>query len=159
MNRQLAIDQLFDLDAVLDGTQDFRWRGMGDAWYSGVLSGNLLHIRQSVSGVEYRAHSDLNALLRSYFRLDDDLDAIYADISSRDDNVARLVSKYPRLRLLRQPDPWECTVAYICSTTNSIGRIRAACGEDSKSTRTPAGVGRRGSPCFPDAFNSARGRG
>ena len=124
MNRQLAIDQLFDLDAVLDGTQDFRWRGMGDAWYSGVLSGNLLHIRQSVSGVEYRAHSDLNALLRSYFRLDDDLNAIYADISSRDDNVARLVSKYPRLRLLRQPDPWECTVAYICSTTNSIGRIR-----------------------------------
>ena len=104
MNQQFAIDQPFDLDAVLDGTQDFRWHEMGDGWYSGVLSGNLVHIRQSGSGVEYRAHSDLNVLLRAYFRLDDNLDAIYADISSRDDNVARLVTKYPRLRLLRQPD-------------------------------------------------------
>ena len=28
------------------------------------------------------------------------------------------------LRVLRQPDPWECTVAYICSAANNFSRIR-----------------------------------
>ena len=123
MTRQLIIDQPFDLDAVLDGTQDFRWRPRNDDWYSGVLSGNLVHIRQVSGGVEYRADSDLDALLRSYFRLDDDIDAIHADISRRDDRVARLVKKYPYRRILRQPDPWECTVAYICSARSKISKI------------------------------------
>ena len=29
----------------------------------------------------------------------------------------------PYLRLLRQPDPWECTVSYICSANNNVARI------------------------------------
>ena len=123
MTRQLVIDQPFKLDAVLDGTQDFRWCRRKDTWYSGVLSGNLVHIRQVSGGVEYRADSDLDALLRSYFRLDDDIAAIHADISRRDAKVARLAKEYPYRRILRQPDPWECTVAYICSATNNVDRI------------------------------------
>ena len=77
MKRRLIIDQPLDLDAVLDGTQDYRWRELADGWRSGVLDENLVHIRQNDRGVEYRAHTDLDALLRSYFRLDDDTDAIY----------------------------------------------------------------------------------
>ena len=123
MTRRLIIDQPFDLDAILDGTQDFRWRPLKDDWRSGVLSGNLIHIRQVSGGVEYRAGSDLDALLRSYFRLDDDIAAIHADISRRDAKVARLVKKYPYRRILRQPDPWECTVAYICSAKSKISKI------------------------------------
>ena len=125
MERRFIIDQSLDLDAVLDGTQDYRWRKLTDDWRSGVLDENLIHIRQNDCGVEYRAHSNLDALLRSYFRLDDDTNAIYAGISSRDDRVAGLVKEYPHLRILRQPDPWECMVAYICSSNNNVGRIRA----------------------------------
>ena len=88
VTRQLITDRHFDLDAILDGTQDFRWRRWRDHWHSGVLSGNVIHIRQINRGVEYRAHSDLDALLRSYFRLEDDIDAIHADIACRDDKVA-----------------------------------------------------------------------
>ena len=73
--RQLIIDQLFDLDAILEGAQDFRWRPWKDNWHSGVLGGNLIHIRQIDHGVEYRPDSDLDALLRSYFRLDDNIDS------------------------------------------------------------------------------------
>ena len=123
VNRQLIMDRRFDLDAILDGTQDFRWRAWRDDWHSGVLSGNLIHIRQINRGVEYRADSDLDALLISYFRLGDDIDAIHADIACRDDKVATLVKKYPYLRILRQPDPWECTVSYICSANNNVARI------------------------------------
>ena len=123
VTRQLITDRHFDLDAILDGTQDFRWRRWRDHWHSGVLSGNLIHIRQINRGVEYRADSDLDALLRSYFRLEDDIDAIHADIACRDDKVATLVKKYPYLRVLRHPDPWECTVSYICSANNNVARI------------------------------------
>ena len=123
MKRLLITDQLSDLDAVLNGTQDFRWRPWRDGWHSGVLDGNLVHIRQVARGVEYSAASDLDSLLISYFRLNDDLGAIHDDISRRDDNMARLVTEYPWLRILRQPDPWECTVSYICSATNNVRRI------------------------------------
>ena len=124
MKRALAVDQPFNLDECLYMAQDFRWREIGDGWHSGVLRGHLIHIRQNDCGVEYRAHSDLSELLASYFRLDEDINAVYERISSIDDRVACLVKKYPGLRVLRQPDPWECTVAYICSARSSIDRIK-----------------------------------
>jgi len=113
----------FDLSKVLDGTQDFRWRHLNDDWYSGVLKGNIVHVRQNDGALEYRAHTNLTDLLKRYFRLDEDLDAIYATLSALDPYIASLVKAYPHLRLLRQPDPWECTVAYICSANNSVRRI------------------------------------
>ena len=125
MTRQLKIKRPFNLDAVLGGTQDFRWLPRKDGWHSGVLIGNLVHIRQVKGGVEYLADTDLDGLLRSYFRLDDDIYAIHADLSARDGNIAMLVKQYPNLRVLRQPDPWECVVAYICSATNNVSRISA----------------------------------
>ena len=125
MIRQLGVGRSFDLAAVLDGTQDFRWRPWRDDWRSGVLDGNLVHVRQVDGRLEYRAGSDLDAALRRYFRLDEDVAAVRAEVSSRDDHVAGLAEKHPHLRVLRQPDPWECTVAYICSATNNVGRISA----------------------------------
>ena len=126
---QLAIDQPFDLAESLESGQAHRWKNLGDGWYSGVLGPRLIHVRQNCQGVEYRAAdaSDavdpevLNGLLWSYFRLDDDICVIYRDIR-RDRRVAEMVSRYPGLRILRQ-DPWECTVAFICSATSNIPRI------------------------------------
>ena len=112
----------FDLPKLLDGTQDFRWRPLPDGWHSGVLDGNIVHLRQSGDTLEYRAHTNLDALLTRYFRLDEDIDAIYSDLSSGDPYIAYLTRAYPHLRLLRQPDPWECTVAYICSPRNKVER-------------------------------------
>ncbi|MCY4448770.1 MAG: DNA glycosylase [Chloroflexi bacterium] len=116
----------FDLANVLDGSQDFRWRKLEQGWHSGVLDGNIVHIRQDHGALEYRAHTNLDSLLISYFCLHEDIDAIYATFSSRDPDMAALARAYLYLRVLRQPDPWECMVAYICSANNSvksIGRI------------------------------------
>ena len=124
--RRIPVRQPFNLCEVLSGAQDFRWRPRKDGWHSGVLCGNLVHLRQVDNNLEYRATSDLDDLLTSYFRLDDDLEAIYDDISSRDDKVAGLVKKYPHLRVLRQPDPWECTVSYICSAQANVQKISKA---------------------------------
>ncbi len=126
---QLTIAQPFDLAESLESGQAHRWRKLEDGWYSGVLGRRLIHIRQNSAGAEYRVAracvaldiAETDPLLRSYFRLDDDIHAIYADIR-RDRRVAEMVARYPGLRILRQ-EPWECTVAFICSATSNIPRI------------------------------------
>ncbi|MYB50241.1 MAG: hypothetical protein F4X72_13420, partial [Dehalococcoidia bacterium] len=94
----------------------------------GVLHGNLVHIHQSGDRLLYQStpDSDLSDLLTSYFRLTDDLDAIYTKITKiadRDDHIAALIEKYPGVRIMRQPDPWECLVSYICSARATPPRI------------------------------------
>ncbi len=122
--RQVFVPQPFDLADILDGTQDFRWLSRQDGWYSGVLAGTLLNVRQVGGVLEYRAENDLADLLRRYFRLDDDLDLARAELASVDGRIGELVNRRRYLRVLRQPDPWECMVAYICSAINSVARIR-----------------------------------
>lgn len=121
---ELVIDQPFDLTASLESGQAHRWRREGD-WYSGVVQGIFIKLRQSSRGVEFRCHpsheESLVPLLHSYFRLDDDIEAIYAEIR-RDKRVAAMIDRYPGLRLLRV-EPWECLIAFICSANSNIPRI------------------------------------
>ena len=121
--RQIFVAQPFDLADILDGTQDFRWLPRQAGWHSGVLAGTLLHVRQVHGGLEYRAENDATDLLRRYFRLDDELDSARAELGSVDVRIGELVKRHPYLRVLRQPDPWECMVAYICSANNNVDRI------------------------------------
>ena len=139
MARQLEITQPFDLALSLTMGQAFRWQRLRPAnpdcdaaasdWFSGVIGDHLIHIRQTAAGVEYRTggpdgatDADLSELLSAYFRLDDDIDAIYADLGARDPHIATLIDQYPGMRVLRQ-EPWECLVSYICSANNNIKRI------------------------------------
>ncbi|MDA0263216.1 MAG: DNA glycosylase [Chloroflexi bacterium] len=141
---ELVVDQPFDLGASLESGQAHRWKKV-DGWYAGVVQGEFIHVRQKgqpgLAGqvVEFSSASTKNsngnsngngngagesgtaAMLRGYFRLDDDIHAIYADIN-RDERVASMVGKYPGLRILRT-EPWECLVAFICSANNNIARI------------------------------------
>ena len=121
--RHVFVPQPFNLADILDGTQDFRWRLRQDGWYSGVLAGTLLNVRQVGGALECRADKDLAGPLRRYFRLDDDLDATRAELASIDGHIGEFVKRHPYLRVLRQLDPWECMVAYICSANNSVARI------------------------------------
>ena len=115
----------FNLQNCIEGRQDFRWHELPNGSYSGVLDNTLIHIRQSDDRLLYEAtpDADLTGLLTSYFRLDDDLDAIYTEIAAHDDHIAALIQKYPGVRLMRQPDPWECLVSYICSARATPPRI------------------------------------
>ena len=121
---ELVVDQPFDLAASLESGQAHRWRREGD-WYSGVVRGNFIKIRQTRRGAEFLSQplpeASMAPLLQSYFRLDDDINAVYTEIR-RDQRVADMVARYPGLRVLRQ-EPWECLVAFICSSTSNIPRI------------------------------------
>ena len=115
-----------DLAATLESGQAHRWQRDGE-FFSGVVYGHLLKVRQVPDGIEIFSSPELDAnsksMLASYFRLDDDLAAIYEEIN-RDPRIDAMIRQYPGLRLLRQ-EPWECLAAFICSATSNIPRIAA----------------------------------
>jgi N-glycosylase/DNA lyase len=121
---ELVVSEPLDLEASLLGGQAHRWKREGD-WYSGVLRGNLVLLRQRASVLDLKSApaspETLVQDIRKYLRLDDHLEDIYADIT-QDANVASQVQLYPGLRVLRQ-EPWECLVAYICSANSNIETI------------------------------------
>ena len=121
---ELEVEQPLDLAASLESGQSHRWRREGD-WFYGVVRGNFIKVRQAGRRIEFRSHPGPEAsvapMLQSYFRLDDDIQAIYADIG-RDTRVAEMIARYPGLRLLRI-EPWECLVSFICSANSNIPRI------------------------------------
>ena len=121
-----------DLTWTLESGQTFRWRredpdgeSTGQPWYQGVIFDNIVRMRRAPEGVEFTSHPDdesaLEPLVRSYLRLDDDLDAVYGAID-KDDRMGRSIGSYHGMRLARQ-DPWECLVSFICSSTSNIPRI------------------------------------
>ena len=87
---ELAVDQPFDLASTLESGQAHRWR-REDGRSSGVVKGNFIKIGPTQRGLEFRcspsSEEAVAPLLERYFRLDDDLNAIYAEIS-RDERVA-----------------------------------------------------------------------
>ena len=125
----LDIDQPLDLAATLESGQAHRWRredNQGGIWYSGVIQGTFIKIRQDDKGqVEFRcapgSEAALTPILHRYFRMDDDIHAVYAELK-RDQRVAAMVRRYPGLRLLRL-EPWECLIAFICSANSNMPRI------------------------------------
>ena len=159
---RLAINQPFDLETSLMMGQAFRWYPLDAAfypdrsqWFSGVLGDNLIHIRRTEDGVEYRAggpngatDADLNDLLSRYFRLDDDIEAIYAYLCERDPQMEKLVEDHRGMRVLRQ-DPWECLVSYICSKSNKITSIRQCVEEIATMSRQTVRLGDDERHIFP----------
>ena len=108
------------LDPTLGCGQAHRWRKDGDVW-TGVLGRDVVRMRQTEYGAEVEGCSDLSRL-RDYFRAEDDLAGIVADISSRDEYVASLSAHCPGLRILRQPH-WECLATYLLATNANVARI------------------------------------
>ena len=178
MANRLPIEQPFALAVTLEMGQAFRWRRVGDGhvrdrdwgdpperwrrgggWYSGVLGPHLVHLRQVAGGVEYRVGGedgerediDLGQLLRDYFRLDDDIDAIYETLR-HEPVVARAIERHRGLRLLRQ-DPWECLVSYMCwaPQTRSIRGTRGSVRAIAELSRQTVRLGDEVRRVFPTA--------
>ena len=120
----IPIDQPLDLPLTLESGQAFRWHNVDGVW-SGFIEGRLLTLERDDAGLRIAydpaAHPDAARAVRDYFRLDDDLPAIYARLCE-DERLAAAVRQHWGLRILRQ-DPWECLIAFICSQNSNIPRI------------------------------------
>lgn len=127
--QHLCLSQtLLNLNYTLTSGQAFRWRLDEEGFWGAPVKGQIIRIREDDSdGFVWQTYPDENNfdLVRSYFRLDDDVEQIYHTISKADPNVARLVAQYRGLRFLRQ-EPEETILSFVCSAANSIPRIMVA---------------------------------
>lgn len=111
---------LFHLGYTLDSGQVFRWSRNGE-WWEGVVGDRSIQLRQE--GNELIARGDWDeGFLRRYFRLDDDLEAIYRDIS-RDECIASVIDRFRGMRLIRQ-EVWECSASYLLASYANVPRIK-----------------------------------
>lgn len=111
---------LLDLDHTLGNGQVFRWTRQGE-WWQGVVGSRTIHLRQEGDEVQVRGDAG-RTFLRRYLRLDDDLEAIYEDIS-RDACISSLVQRFRGMRLVRQ-DVWECSASYLLASYSNVPRIK-----------------------------------
>ena len=122
----IRIDQPFDLESTLACGQGHRWLPAGYEWYEGVLGNNLVLIRQEGERLEFRTaadEADIARHLSCHFRLDDDIEVIYDELSRRDPRLAKLVHKFRGLRVMRI-DPWECLVFFILTANAEIEQAK-----------------------------------
>jgi N-glycosylase/DNA lyase len=105
----------FDLAGTLECGQAFRWQRAPDGWFTGIVGGRQLRVRQDGDVLE----GDIDP---HYFALDVSLSKIIATFP---DNgaLAEAVKKHRGLRVLRQ-EPWETLASFIASSTKQIVQIR-----------------------------------
>jgi len=132
----------FSLGHSLGCGQVFGWKQQ-EEWWHGVIGEKPVKIRQefvplssseySLLPAKFRVSSSSSFLeyygvsqreLEQYFSLDHDFEFIQPLITSsgRDEILAKAVSLFSGLRLIRQ-NPWECAVSFICSANANIPRI------------------------------------
>ncbi len=117
--------KIFDLNASLCCGQVFRWVQESGHWWYGVVSENIIKIRQSDDQLDFTIFPEVPdpaGYITQYFRLDDDLDMIYHHIT-KDQHVATAIRNAYGLRLIQQ-DPWECMISFIISQQNQIPKIK-----------------------------------
>ena len=127
------LDGGFDLQATLESGQTYLWtredgatyaadgaRG-GDAWYSTVVDGEVIRVRQRDDLLEWESTTDAESRLFDLLALDDDLPAIRAGAND-DDLIRAAYERYWGLRIVRDPF-FGCLVSFICSAQMRVSRI------------------------------------
>ena len=108
------------LDPTLGCGQAHRWHKASNGSWKGVVGDRIIRLTQTEDGFECEGADE--AMIKDYFRSEDDLDAIYSECASMDEYVAKLIKGCPGMRILRQPH-WECIGTYILATNANVKRI------------------------------------
>jgi N-glycosylase/DNA lyase len=102
--------------------QAFTWHKAGNDFF-GTCGGAYYELRHDPQGaIEWRSAGGSSASLLDYFALELDYDKLFEGLIQKDSNFKKRFEQARGLRIMRQ-DPWECTVAFVCSQNNNIKRI------------------------------------
>lgn len=124
---------LLNLEYTLSNGQMFRWRQTTDDWWDAVTGDRLIRIRKIDAGdasadtfefYTYPGAPD-EGVIRSFFRLDVDLESLYESWREEDQHLGELADRFRGLRIVAQK-PEECLLSFMCSTANFIPRIMKA---------------------------------
>lgn len=104
--------------------QCFRFFEEKDNSYTMILSDRVINIKQKGSSlyVESNNNDNLENVIKNYFDLDRDYDAINKIIINRDDTIKKCVENSKGLKILNQ-EPFEMLISYIISQNNKVSRI------------------------------------
>ena len=129
---RLASTGALRIAPTLTNGQTFTWRPTADGEFLGTLGHRVFALREFGGDVEFAEYSSAGAsvaalasgssLLYDFFQLSVALSPLHAEWAAADARMAAIVAALPGVRVLRQP-PWECLVAFICSSNNNIARI------------------------------------
>jgi N-glycosylase/DNA lyase len=155
---EVRVDQPLNLPLTLESGQAFRWHETDGVW-SGFIRGELVTLERTDDGLSVQcsvpAVPGIQDAVQRYFRLDDDLPAIYEELC-KDERLSEAIHQHWGLRILRQ-EPWECLTAFICSQNSNIPRIakmQESLANELGQTYTLGGIQRQGFPT-PEALASA----
>ncbi|MFC3958146.1 DNA-3-methyladenine glycosylase family protein [Halovivax cerinus] len=121
----------FDAYLTIESGQTYRWtRSDGrlyaadpsaDAWYELAIDGEVIRVRPTGDGLEWRSTTDADPIIRRALRLDDDLERI-VDAAPDDPLIQAAYEAHRGLRLVRDP-PFDTLISFICSAQMRVERI------------------------------------
>jgi N-glycosylase/DNA lyase len=114
----------FDLDAILDCGQCFRWFPEANGTWKGIVRDKCRSVEQTgdILVIYGATKTEAEELWINYFDLNRDYGAV-KDILRQDPTMRKAVDFTPGMRVLRQ-DPWETLCSFIISQSNNIKRIK-----------------------------------
>lgn len=116
------------LSATLASGQNFRWRRNAAGIWWGVVENTIVAAWQASGQPDSPLYwqtfpePDCRELIVDYFRLDVDLDSLYAEWLRSEPCIAESIADFRGLRVLRQP-PVECFFAFQCAACNTVVKI------------------------------------
>lgn len=113
----------FSPEISVNSGQVFLWEKIGYSWY-GIHANKVIKFSRPKDALVFESFPEQHQekIVNSIFRLDDDIDTIFAEIS-KDSFVRKLISSYPGLRLIRQ-DPEQCIISFVCASNTNIPTIK-----------------------------------
>ncbi|MBI2565006.1 DNA-3-methyladenine glycosylase 2 family protein [Candidatus Woesearchaeota archaeon] len=108
----------FSLQHTLESGQFFRYTKDNDG-YRIITKAQSFFIKQKDQQLLFDTNVDF---VKELFSLNEDFNSIKNHLI-KDKLISKAVNKYTGLRLMKQ-DPWECLIAFICSSASNIPKIK-----------------------------------
>ena len=114
----------FDLAAICESGQCFRWERAAEDTYEGVAFGLCRRVSRRGDSLFFHGvqEAEFKSVWHGYFDFGRDYGAL-AGLLRSDDTLRRAVDYAPGMRILRQ-DCWEALCSFILSQNNNIARIK-----------------------------------
>ena len=109
----------FSLKDTIESGQFFRYFPI-EGWYYIVTRDRVFKVQQKENKIYFKGNTSAS-FLREFLGLDYDL----SDFTkfANENNLGKLLERYPGLRVMKQ-DLWECLVSFICSSASNIKKIQ-----------------------------------
>lgn len=117
----MLLDSKFNPEISINSGQMFLWEKHENSWY-GTYGDYILKFSITDKEIEFYSTPEFDNWERFIFRLDDNIEEIFAGFSN-DSILLNLLKKYGGLRLIRQ-DPYQCMISFACSSNTNISMIR-----------------------------------